>query len=74
MINARDRNARIESNIGLIIDRSAVVSAYGTVNVAVSEHQYFSSDSIAVRCAFRLGQNVLRPSRIAMFTVAGGGS
>ncbi|PND54344.1 phage major capsid protein [Mycobacterium sp. ENV421] len=66
-------NVAVPSNTGLIIDKSAVVSAYGTVNVATSDHQYFSSDSIAVRCTFRLGQNVVRPSRIAMFTVAGGG-
>jgi hypothetical protein len=51
----------VPSNTGMVIDQTAVVSAYGEV---VGEHQYFSSDSIGVRCTFRLGQNVVCPNRI----------
>lgn len=54
---------------GLIIDKNAVVSAVGPVRVAQSEHAYFSSDSVALRCTWRFGQNVVRPDRIAKFTV-----
>ena len=63
--------------VGFVVaDRSSAseYSAFGTVNVATSEHQYFSSDSVPVRCTFRLGQNVVRPTRIAKITVNGGGS
>lgn len=59
---------------GYVIDRSAVVSAYGEVQVDTSEHHYFSSDSIAVRCTWRVGHNVVRPNRIGRFAIAGGGS
>jgi len=59
---------------GLVIDRSAVVSAYGAVNVSTSEHKYFDSDSVVVRCTFRMGQNILRPNRIGKFIIGSGGS
>jgi HK97 family phage major capsid protein len=59
---------------GLVIDKNAIASAYGPVNVSTSEHTYFTSDSIAVRCTFRLGQNVVRPNRIGKFTIGAGGS
>jgi hypothetical protein len=68
----RDRSVFGSLNVGLVLDKSAVVSAFGSVNVNVSEHQYFSSDSVAVRCTFRLGQNVLRSNRIGYFTIGGG--
>lgn len=57
---------------GLVIDKSAVVSAVGAVTLAQSEHVYFSSDSIALRCTFRFGANVVRPDRVGTFTVAAG--
>lgn len=53
----------------IVIDRTAVVSAVGQVQVATSEHTYFSSDSIALRCTWRFGQNLVRPNRIAELTV-----
>lgn len=59
----------LSSNTGLILDATAVVSAVGDVQVAVSDQHYFSSDSIAVRCTFRFGQNVVKPARVAKFTV-----
>ena len=54
---------------GLVIDKSAIVSAVGEVMVAQSEHAYFDSDSIALRCTWRFGANVVRPDRIGKFTV-----
>lgn len=53
----------------MVIDQSAVVSAVGAVNVMTSEHAYFSSDSIALRCTFRFGANTVYPDRIAKLTV-----
>lgn len=54
---------------GLAIDRTAVVSAVGPVRVATSDHLYFNSDSVALRCTFRFGANLVRPDRVGMFTV-----
>jgi hypothetical protein len=67
-------NVALPALTSLVLDKSAVVSAYGAVNVAISEHQYFSSNSVACRCTFRLGQNVVRPNRIGKFTIATAGS
>ncbi len=52
----------------LVLDRTSVVSAVGDVKVAVSEHTYFSSDSIALRCTWRFGQNLVRPDRVVKLT------
>lgn len=57
------------ANTGLVVDKTAVVSAVGPVMVATSEHAYFSSDSIGLRCTWRFGANVVRPDRIGTFTV-----
>ena len=45
------------------------IIAAGQVLVAQSEHAYFSSDSIGLRCTWRFGQNVVRADRIGKFTV-----
>lgn len=52
----------------LLIDRTAVVSAVGPVRVATSEHTYFSSDSIGLRCTWRFGANLVRPDRVVKLT------
>jgi len=54
---------------GLIIDQTAIVSAAGPVQVATSEHLYFNSDSIAIRCTWRFGATVVRPERLGVFQV-----
>lgn len=58
----------------LMLDRSAVVSAVGTVQVATSTDVYFGSDSVGLRCVWRFGQNVVRPDRIVQLTVNTEGS
>lgn len=55
---------------GTVVDKSAIVSAVGQVMVSQSEHAYFSSDSVALRCTWRFGQNIVRPERIGKFTIA----
>jgi HK97 family phage major capsid protein len=69
-----DVNHGMPAYSGIVVDRFAVVSAVGNVVIATSLDQYFSSDSVAVRATFRMGVNVTRPSRLGVFTVAGGGS
>lgn len=53
----------------LVVDRSAIVSAVSPLEIATSEHTYFTSDSVALRATFRFGQNVVRPDRVAKLTV-----
>ena len=59
---------------GIVLDRNAIVSAVGQVVVATSAHQYFSSDSVLLRATWRTGHVVVRPDRIGVFTISGGGS
>lgn len=59
----------VPSGDGLVIDKTAIVSAVGQVMVAISSEFYFNSDSVGVRCTWRFGQNVVKPNRIAKFTV-----
>ena len=54
---------------GLVVDKNAVIAAVGPVLVAQSEHTYFASDSIALRCTWRFGANLVRPDRVGTFTV-----
>lgn len=63
-------SSSVDKGTGLVLDSSAIVSAVGPVKVAQSEHAYFASDSIALRCTWRFGANVVRPERLATFTVA----
>jgi HK97 family phage major capsid protein len=59
----------VPSNSGLVVDKTAVVSAVGPVMVATSDQVYFAADSVGVRCTWRFGQNVVKPNRIGKFTV-----
>lgn len=65
-------SAAMTANTGLVIDKSAIVSALGTVNVASSDQAYFSSDSIGVRATWRIGHNIVKPDRIGSFTIDDG--
>lgn len=63
-------NRAAPAGVGFVVDQTAIVSAVGDVRVANSEHQFFSSDSIALRATWRIGHQVVRPERIGTFTVA----
>ncbi|MCX2929267.1 phage major capsid protein [Mycobacterium sp. CVI_P3] len=53
---------------GLVVDPGAVVAAVGPVQVAVSEHSMFASDSVQLRATWRIGWACPRPDRIAKFS------
>ncbi len=57
---------------GVVLDRNAVVSAVGPVSVATSEHQYFNSDSVALRATWRIGWNIVRPNWVGSFDLEPG--
>ncbi|MGW9521383.1 hypothetical protein ACWGSE_04515 [Streptomyces diastaticus] len=54
----------------LIVDKDAVLGAWGQVVLAVSEHAYFGSDSIAVRGTFRFGARIVDADRVVKLTIA----
>lgn len=60
----------LPANSGLVIDKNAIVSAYGQVKIETSVEAYFTSDSVAVRAVVHVGHTVVRPSRLGTFTVA----
>jgi HK97 family phage major capsid protein len=53
----------------IVVDNTAIVSAVGQIQVAVSDQVYFNSDSVGVRCTWRFGANLVKPNRIAHLTV-----
>lgn len=65
-------NVAVPSMTGVVLDRNAVVSAVGPVQVAVSTDAYFSTDDVGLRATWRIGQNIVRPDRVGTFTVGGG--
>lgn len=54
----------------IILDRTAIVSAVGDVQIATSDQRYFETDSIGVRATWRFGANLVRPERVVNLTVA----
>ena len=67
-------NVAVPSLTGLVIDRNAIVSAVGPVQVAVSNDAYFKTDDVGLRATWRIGQNIVRPDRVGSFEVASDGS
>ena len=67
-------NTGMPTNTGLVLDRSAVVSAVSPVSVSTDSSVYFVSDSTALRAVWRVGHNVTRPDRIGKFSVTASGS
>ncbi|BDT88661.1 phage major capsid protein [Nocardia cyriacigeorgica] len=57
------------ANTGLVVDKTAVISAVGQVLVATSTDAYFASDSVGLRATWRFGHVVPRPNRLGKFTV-----
>lgn len=59
----------IPAGTGLVVDKTAIISAVGPVNIATSEHALFASDGVQLRATWRIGWGVTRPDRIGKFTV-----
>lgn len=74
------RSRFVPAHTGIVLDSSQIVSAVGPVEIAVSEHAAFTSDSVLLRAAWRVGWQVIeRPApangpRVGRFTVGVSGS
>lgn len=62
-------SAALEADQLLVVDKAAIVSAVGDVQVSTSEHAYYTSDSIGVRATWRFGAAIQRPARVIKLTV-----
>lgn len=60
----------VPAGTGLLVSQSDIASVIGSVMVAASEHFYFGSDSVALRCTWRFGQDLPHPNRCGKFTIA----
>ncbi|MGW5524118.1 phage major capsid family protein [Gordonia sp. NPDC003950] len=60
----------VPAGTGLIIDRTAIVSAYSSVQLATSTDAYFAEVVTAVRALWYVGHKCVRPQKIAKFTIA----
>ncbi|MFE5342338.1 phage major capsid protein [Isoptericola sp. NPDC056578] len=63
------RTPAVPSGKLLVLDKRAIVSAVGDVEVATSEHVYFKRNALAQRVTFRFGQALMHPERTALVTV-----
>ncbi len=62
-------NNQMPSKTGLLVDPMAVVSAVSDLTIAVSDQQYFTSDSYGIRATMRTGHVVPRPNRLGLFAM-----
>ena len=62
-------NAMITGTL-LVVDKSAVLSAYGAIMLATSQDAYFSSESVGIRATWRFGQRIVDPARVVKLTIA----
>lgn len=62
----------LSTNSGVVVDRTAIASAVGPVQVATDESIYFNTDEVGLRATWRLGWNAVRPDRLGTFTVTPG--
>ena len=58
----------------LVLDKSTILSVYGSIQLATSTDFYFDSDSIGVRATWRFGQKIANSDRVIKLTVASAGS
>ena len=58
----------------LVLDKSTILSVYGSVQLTTSTDYYFGSDNVALRATFRFGQKIAHTARVVELTVAGAGS
>jgi len=56
-------------NSAAVLDQTAIVSAVGQLQVAISQDYYFARDAVAARCTWRFGAQLMRPNRIAVCNI-----
>ncbi|MGA5543507.1 phage major capsid protein [Mycobacterium sp. NPDC051198] len=67
-------SASVPDDLLLVIDKTAILSAYGAVTLAVSEHAAFRRDAFVSRVTWRLGATITHPERVVELRVGTAGS
>lgn len=62
----------VTQGLAVVLDKSEVLAAYGSLLLARSDDAYFSSDAVGIRATWRIGWNVVRPARLQTLTINGG--
>lgn len=62
-------HSAVTQGTALMLDKSEVVAAYGTLDLARSEDAFFQMDAVAIRATWRIGWNVVRPARLQKLTI-----
>jgi HK97 family phage major capsid protein len=62
-------SASVPEDALVVLDKRAVLSAYGPLMLAVSEHAAFRRDAIVTRLTWRIGAAVTHPERVVWLTV-----
>lgn len=62
-------HAAVAQGKALMLDRSEVVAAYGSMQLARSDDVFFMTDSVGIRATWRIGWNIVRPERLQLLTV-----
>lgn len=62
-------SAQMPATGGLILDKSNVLTVAGPLMLAKTDLALFTSDSIVFRAMLRLGWGVIRPNRMAKFSI-----
>lgn len=55
----------------IVLDRDAILSVYGGLQIATSKDYYFNRDAIAVRATWRFGAQINDTSRVVLLGVDG---
>ncbi|WP_425308239.1 phage major capsid protein [Ammonicoccus fulvus] len=62
-------SSAVPSGKGLMLDKGAILSAVGSVEVSTSEHVLWAENGISVRGLWRIGFAVPKPKRLGLFDV-----
>lgn len=62
-------SAAVPADTLLVVDSASVLSTYGQLLVATSEHAYFGSDSIGLRVTWRFGAKIVDAARVVKLTI-----
>jgi hypothetical protein len=57
-------SASVADDTLLVVDRRAILSAYGALTLAVSDQAAFRRDAIVTRLTWRLGSTICHPERV----------
>lgn len=63
-------HSAVTQGTALMLDKSEVVGAWGNLELARSEHAFFTDDAIAIRATWRIGWQIVRPARLQKLTIA----